>query len=585
MRTVRRLIGFLREPWRLVTIAIGLGWATTVSWVALISTSAYLISNAALHPSVAELQVAIVGVRFFGISRAVFRYLERLVSHTVTFRLLAEMRTWLYEKIEPLVPAGLGDQKSGELYSRLAGDIETLQDFYVRVVAPPLVALLTSVAVLWFFGRWSVWMALVLLGFQILTGVVTPLVVRQLGASSSRRIAIEREKMASLIVDGVQGNADIQAFGLGERIMEEFVASQGRIDAAERGQNLLSGAHAALMGFGVNLAGFIILIVAIPLVNDGALDGRLLAVVVLGALASFEAILPLPTAFQNLEENIQVGERLFELADREPPVVEIGDQTLDVVEIHLEIEDLSFAYSQMGGKVLEDFNLDLPQGKKIAIVGPSGVGKTTILNLLLRFWPLEKGAIRINGEDIRSFGLEAVRGLYSYVPQNPFIFNASVAENIRIGDPSASLIEVAKAADQAGLGEFIADLPDGFNTLAGEFGVMLSGGQRQRLAIARAMIRQAPILLLDEPAENLDQMTADRVVKNLFKTQTVQSVIVITHQLKGLEQMDEILVMQDHRVVERGAHKELIEKQGVYMKMLADSRETIYSSVEPPTDC
>jgi len=575
MSTIRRLLGFLREPLRLVVLAVGLGWATSVSWVALISTSAYLISYAALHPSVAELQVAIVGVRFFGISRAVFRYLERLISHTVTFRVLAKMRTWVYEKIEPLVPAGLGDQKSGDLYTRLAGDIEVLQDFYVRVVAPPLVAILTSMAVMWFFGRWSVWMALLVLGFQILTGVVTPLVVRRAGAASSRKIAHEREEMASLIVDGVQGSADIQAFVLGEMMVSNFTASQEGLAAAERKQNLISGAHAALVGLGVNLAAFCILMVAIPLVNDGILDGRLLAVVVLGSLVSFEAILPLPTAFQNLEESVQVGKGLFELADRESPVVDTGKMPLKVESVHLQINGLSFAYSQSDVKVLSGFELNLPQGKQMAIVGPSGVGKTTILNLLLRFWPFSEGSIRVNGEDIRTYPLEDVRSLFSNVPQNPFIFNASLAENIRIGNPMANDDAVVKAAEQAGLGEFFTTLPLGFNTLAGEFGVMLSGGQRQRLALARALVRQAPIYLLDEPTENLDSITAENVLSALFIHLAGKSVLMITHQLRGLAHMDEILVMQDHRVVERGQHEDLLARGGVYAQMMETSQVKI----------
>jgi thiol reductant ABC exporter CydC subunit len=576
MKTIWRLLGFLRKPWKLVLLAVSLGWATTVSWVALISTSAYLISYAALQPSIAELQVAIVGVRFFGISRAVFRYLERLVSHTVTFRLLARMRTWLYKKIEPLVPAGLGDQKSGDLYSRLSGDIETLQEFYVRVVAPPLVAILSSIAVLWFFGRWSSGMTLVLFSFQMLTGVVTPLVVRRVGASSSRDIITGQEALSNLIVDGVQGSADIFAFGLRDQFISDFAARQKRIEIAERKHNILMGVHAALVGWGINLVGFLLLLMAIPMVNQGVLDGRLLAVVVLGALASFEAITPLPTAFQNLEANIQVGERLFELSDRQPLIVEQGEKHLDTTSAGIRIEKLSFAYNHIAGLVLEDLDLYLPQGKKVAVVGPSGAGKSTIINLLMRFWPFEHGEIRINGIDIREYSLEEVRGLFSYVPQNPFIFNASLVENIRIGNPDASMDEVRFAVEKAGLNEFISTLPAGYDTLAGEFGEMLSGGQRQRLALARALVRNAPIYLLDEPTENLDPVTSDFVIGSFLDQLSTKSVLMITHQFYGLEMMDEILVMQGHRVVERGSLDSLLEQRGQFASMLEISKAEIY---------
>ena len=575
MSSFQRLLGFLRQPWRLVLLAVSLGWITTISWVALISSSAYLISYAALHPSVAELQVAIVGVRFFGISRAVFRYLERLVSHTVTFKVLAGMRVWLYERIEPLVPAGLEDQKSGDLYNKISGDIETLQDFYVRVVAPPLVAFLSSLMVLLFLGIISAKLAVLLFGFQVLAGVVTPLVVRELGAGSSRAIAKGREELANLIVDGVQGSADIQVFGQQTRLLLEFAEGQSRVDEAESRQNLILGGHTALVGLAINLAAFLILIVAIPMVNRGVMDGRLLAVVVLGALASFEAITPLSSAFQNLEESLKVGEGLFDLADRKPRVLDSGTLELEREKVDLKIKKLSFAYSQNGPEAVSNVELDLPQGKKVAILGPSGAGKSTILNLLLRLWPYEKGEISINGVDIREFRLDEVRKIFSYVPQNPFIFNTTLGENVRLGNPQASDEKVNLALEKASLRKFVHGLPDGLDTMAGEFGVMLSGGQRQRLVLARALVRDAPIYLLDEPTENLDPVNAGFVLGSFLDQLSRKSVLMITHQFWGLEKMDEILVMQGNMVVERGNHYSLLQLGKIYAWMVDQSRKTV----------
>ncbi|MBN2044738.1 MAG: thiol reductant ABC exporter subunit CydC [Anaerolineales bacterium] len=575
MRTILRLLGFLREPWRLVALAVSLGWATTVSWIALISTSAYLISYAALHPSVAELQVAIVGVRFFGISRAVFRYLERVVSHTVTFRVLAEMRVWLYEKIEPLVPAGLEDQRSSELYSKIAGDIETLQDFYVRVVAPPLVAILSSMAVLWFLGSLSAQMALVLLVFQVITGVAAPLAARKLGAASSRVIGKGRETLANLIVDGVQGSAEIQVYGLQGRYLSKFLEIRQRIKRAERAQNRIQSAMAALVVLGINLATFFLLMIAIPMVNQGGLDGKLLAVIVLGTLASFEAITPLPNAFQNLTESIQVGEGLFELADRSIPVIETGIRTVSSGEVDLRIKNLTFTYRPNTLPVISGFNLDLPQGKKVAILGPSGAGKSTIINLLLRLWPFDQGEIRLSGVDIQEYSLENLRRVFGYVPQNPFIFNTSLSENVRVGRPHATEEEIFLALEKAGLGLFVEGLPDGLETMTGEFGVMLSGGQRQRLALARALVRDAPIYLLDEPTENLDAVNAELVLNTFLDQLSDKSVLMISHRFLWLEKLDEILVMQDHRVVEQGHHDDLMRLNGVYARMFEQSKNVI----------
>ena len=575
MSTFTRLLGFLRQPWRMVALAVALGWATTVSWIALISTSAYLISYAALQPSIAELQVAIVGVRFFGISRAALRYLERLVSHTVTFRLLARLRTWLYERIEPLAPAGLTGRRSGDLLNTVVADIETLQEFYVRIVAPPVVALLSSVGVLWFFGSWSGWFVLIILGFQLLAGVAVPLAVRRLGAVPGAAIGLSRAAQANLIVDGVQGSADVLAFNHSGRMQAELQTLVAAEVNAENRQNLVLGGHAALVGLSVNLMAVVLLGAAIPLVSDGSLDGRLLAVVVLGAVASFEAILPLPQAFQNLEESLQAGRRVFALADTTPLVEEQGANLKRAGIPHLSVEKLSFAYSQDEPAVLDGLDLELLPSKKVAILGPSGSGKSTIANLLLRFWDYHQGEIRWNGEDLRSLDGEQVRSQISYLPQNPFLFNATIAENIRIGKPDANQDEIAAAGRAAGLDEFIQTLPQGYETLAGEFGVLLSGGQRQRLALARAFVRDAPLYLLDEPTANLDPVTEDEIIRSVLARVAGKSLIWISHRLGGLEAMDEIVVLQNGRVVEHGPHAELSSGDSHYTRLMRFQQDSL----------
>ena len=575
MSTFKRLIGFLRQARRMVALAVALGWATTVSWIALISTSAYLISYAALQPSIAELQVAIVGVRFFGIARAVLRYLERIVSHTVTFRLLARLRTWLYEKIEPLAPAGLTERRSGDLLNNVVNDIETLQEFYVRIVAPPVVALLSSVGVLWFFGRWSGWFVLIIMGFQLLAGVALPLAVRRLGAGPGAQIGSSRAAQANLIVDGVQGSADIRAYDRTARMNADLDALIAAEAKAEGRQNLVLGGHAAVVGLSVNLMAVVLLAAAIPMVADGRLDGRLLAVVILGAVASFEAILPLPQAFQNLEESLQAGRRLFDLAEIPPLVADEGADLERSGAADISIKNLTFAYSQYNPDVLAGLNLDLHPGKKVAIVGPSGSGKSTIANLLLRFWDYRQGEILWNGAELRSLDAEQVRSQVSYLPQNPFLFNATIAENIRIGKPDANQEEIAAAAQAAGLDNFIRSLPQGYDTLAGEFGILLSGGQRQRLALARAFVRNAPLYLLDEPTANLDPLTEEEIIHSVLARVKDRSLIWITHRLAGLDAMDEVVVIRAGRVVERGTHAELASGDTRYARMRQFQRDSL----------
>lgn len=572
MNIARKLIQFLIGFRKWVLLSIVLSWATVVSWVALISTSAYLISYAALQPSVSELQVAIVGVRFFGISRGVFRYLERLVSHTITFKLLAKIRVWLYDHLELLAPAQLQERRGGDLLSTIIGDVETLQDFYIRVVAPPLVAILSATGVLWFFGRWSVSFALILALFQVFTGVVVPLLTRKLGKKPGKALIESRAEISAMATEIVHGHADILAFQREEDWEKQFAARINTQKDAEFSLNRLQSLHSGLVAVGINLSTVFLLWAAIPLIRSGELDGRLLSVVVLGSLASFDAILPLPEAFLSLEQSIQAGRRLFKIIHLQPAVDEdVGSEILEAFSA-LEIKNLSFAYSH-NNSILCNLNLSLSAGKKLAIVGPSGAGKSTILNLLLRFWDYNSGEILFNGVDLKAINPGEWRKLLSYVPQESIIFNVSIAENIRIGKPNASKLEIEEAARRANIHKFILSLPAGYETLAGEQGALLSGGERQRLGIARAVVRNAPIMLLDEPTANLDQVNEQNVVDSILKASEGRSLVWVSHRLTGLDRMDEILVLEGGTVVESGDHESLLKLGGYYAKMVVSERE------------
>lgn len=574
MKTTWRLLHFVDRVKGLVALSIGLGWATAVSWIALVSTSAWLISYAALQPSIADLQVAIVGVRFFGISRGVFRYLERLVSHTVTFRLLARLRVWLYEKIEPQAPAGLADESSGDLLTTLVDDIETLREFYIRVAAPPLVALFSSVLILAFIGQWSIWFTLTLLFFQLMAGIVLPLTARQLGKSAGREVVRTKSGFSRLAVDVSQGNADIVLNGLKQDYLKRVDGFLGKEVRAEESQNLILGIQAGLTALLINGSVIFLLILAIPMVSGGYLDGRLLAVIVLGALASFETILPLGEAFQRLEESLVTGKRIFRLADQETPPAEID--FVHPADDGVRFVKVDFAYSPESEPILRDFSLQLEPGKKVAVVGPSGAGKSTIVNLLLNFWSPSLGELLIKGKEIHCVDPESVRSLFAYLPQNPFLFNTSIIENIRIGSPSASVEEVSIAAQKAGLTDFILDLPDQYETMVGEHGMLLSGGQRQRLALARAFIRKAPFMILDEPTANLDRLTGRAILKSVLADLDGQGLLLISHDLWGLAEMDEILVLDNGRVLERGTHTELLELGGWFSRLHTDQRDILF---------
>lgn len=573
MGVVIRLLSLLKGYQKWVIMAIFLGWATVISWIALISTSAYLISYAALHPSVAELQVAIVGVRFFGIARGIFRYLERMVSHTITFKLLARLRVWFYNAIEPLAPANLIENKSGDMVSRMVGDIETLQEFYVRVVAPPVVALFTGIGVLWFFGRLDQKFALTLLSFQICTGVLIPILILIISKNPAKRLIASRGSLQALLLDGLQGGGEIVVNNQEHNYLNIIRSLGDEFASSQREMNFIQGLHIAIIVLLVNIVVVVMLIQGIPLVINGSLDGRLLAVVILGALASFEAILPLPQAFQNLGVSFEAGRRIFDLFwDEKIPVCE-KQRLTDLAISSIEFKDVGFSYSHQGGKILENIDFEITPGKKIAIVGLNGAGKSSIFNILLRYWDYGKGEIVINGHDLRSIKEDDVRKLIALVNQKPFFFNTTITENLKIAKPNANSDEIIMATTLSLIHDEILTFPDGYDTRIGNEGFNLSGGQRQRLAIARAILKGSPLLCLDEPTVNLDPILSEKVIRSIIKFFNEKSLILATHDLTGLDQMDEILVLHCGKILERGNHAELLEINGYFTQMFRNERE------------
>lgn len=565
MKTFRRLLSFVLPLWPRVLLASLLGALTIGASISLMSTSAYLISMAALHPSIAEISVAVVGVRFFGIARGVFRYLERLASHSMTFKVLARLRVWFYQALEPLAPARLVSSHSGDLLNRVMADIETLDNLYVRVLAPPLVALIVVLAMAVFMGSFAPILGAVLTVFLLVVGLGLTLLSLRLNREPGRRLTDERSRLRTDLVDGIQGLPDLIAFGR-ENTWLEKIRLTGRSYAAiqtrmARLGGLQAGLNSFLMGAGV----WLLLAFSIPLVQNGSLRGVYLAVIVLGAMASFEAVQNLPQAAGLLEANLQSARRLFELADSAPAVNEPAEALPRPAGPDLRVRGLSFAYEDR--LTLDGVDFDLPAGKRMAIVGPSGAGKSTLVNLLMRFWEFSQGAIELDGKDIRLYAPAEARRTFSLVSQGTYLFNASLSENLRLAQPDAGPAEIEAACRVAGLHEFIESLPKGYETLIGERGWQLSGGERQRLAIARALLRDAPLLVLDEATANLDSITECQVLNAIEAAAAGRAALTITHRLAGLEQMDEILVLRAGQVVERGRHAGLLAQAGYYRRM------------------
>jgi len=574
-----RLIRLASEMWSWGALAALAGAAAVLCGVGLMATSAMIISLAALHPSIALLQVPIVGVRFFGIGRGVFRYLERYLSHEATFRLLAELRTWFYQALEPLAPARLMHYRSGDLLARILSDIQSLENFYVRALAPPLTAALALAVVLIFVVSFSLQLGLILLLFWLVAGIGMPLLAGWLGKPVGFQLIEQRSDLNSAAVDFIQGLADLLAFTQGERASQDLERhSEALLDALQRLAAIASLQNAG-MSLLANLGMWSVLMLSIPLVNGGGLDGVYLAALALAALTSFEALNPLPAAAQYLESNQQAARRLFEIVDAEPEVNDIAWPHSLPLSFDLQVRNLCFRYPD-GTVALEDVTFDLPARKRVAIVGASGAGKSTLVNLLVRFWDYQDGEILLAGRPLKDYAQEGLRARIAVVPQNSYLFSATLRDNLRIANPRASDEDIFRAASLAGIHEFIQGLPQGYDTWAGEQGLKLSGGERQRIALARALLRQAALLILDEGMANLDALTELQALQAVYRSTEEQSLLMITHRLVGMELMDEILVMQKGRVIERGAHQELLELGGLYYRMnaLAEARTSISRS-------
>lgn len=564
-----RLLQFLKGNWHRVALSVLLSSITILASVALMGTSAWLISTAAIAVSVADLGVSTVGTRFFGITRAIFRYLERLVSHDVTFRLLAKLRVWFYEKLEPLAPARLMNFRSGDLLARIIGDVETLENFYVRVVSPPLTAIVVGVFTAIFLASFYPLLAPVYLTFYLSLGLFLPILAQTTSRKSAEQTISLRADLQTRLVDGIQGMADLIAYGRADERLKQIASNADEYGNAQRRMARVTGIHSAIGTLLTNLGMWTILFLTIPQIINGEIAGPMLASLTLLTLASFEAVTPLPLAAQMWNSAREAARRLFEVVDTEPEIKDdIRYSKIDERVSSIEFSNIAFTYPSQSTSALQNLTFDLRPSTSIAIVGPSGAGKSTIANLLLRFWDYQVGEITLGGESLKEQNQDQVRERIGYVSQNTYFFNTSIYENLRFARRKVTREEVEAACKSAQIHEFIMSLPKGYDTLIGEHGLRLSGGERQRLAIARALIKDAPILILDEPTANLDPLTEQQVLETLFKVMKQKTSLLITHRLIGLENVDEIVVMNHGQIIEHGTHADLANKDSFYRRLL-----------------
>lgn len=577
MNTGYRLLKLIMPTWPVMVLAVLFGVLTVGAGVGLMTTSAFLIASAALHPPVSALAVAVVGVRFFGLSRAVFRYAERYISHDVTFRLLSRIRIWFYAAVEPLAPAGLQGIGSGDLFSRITGDVDTLQYFYLRAVAPVVIAGLVLAGMCILLSGFNPLLIYVIAGAFLCLGALLPIIMNKAGSRISRSLPNARGQLETVVMDYIQGLNELVASSRAALQTEKIVLANNQLNKLQKKAAGIAALSDALSNLLMNLAVWFTLLLTIPLVHKGQLDGVYLAVVVLAVQSCFEAALPLPLAVFYVGESIAAAGRLFAIADTRPAVIDKAKPAPVAAIPSIEIKGLSFGYGE-AATVLDNISLLLTPGKRMAIVGPSGAGKSTIAALLLRFWDYETGSICLDGKEIKEFPPDMVRQLFGIVNQQAYLFNATIRDNILMARPDAGDAELKRAVRTAGLDELLKKLPDGWDTFVGQHGHSLSGGERQRIAIARAVLKNAPVLIMDEPTRGLDPVTEHEVMASVQSLMSEKSIILITHRLTGLEHMDEILVLERGRIIERGRQKELLNRRGLFYRMWQLQQDVLYQS-------
>jgi thiol reductant ABC exporter CydC subunit len=551
-----------------LALATLLGAGAVAAAIGLIATSAWLISRSAQRPQESAVAIAIVGVQFFALSRGLCRYAERVVGHDAAFRVLSDLRVSVYERLEQLAPLGLPAFGSGDLLARLIGDIDSLQDLLLRVVPPFAIALLVGAATVGLVWWMLPAAGLILLVALLLAGTLVPWLTGTLAARTEARQAAARGELTSSVVDLIEGAPELAVNGATAEQLERALAADAELTQLAGTAARTAGIGQGLGSLCVGLAMWGALVVGVSAVHEGRLEGVLLAGIVLIPLVAFELVTGLPSATQTLQRVRRSAARVFEVMNTPASVSEPAHPVALAPPPHsLRVRDLSYSYPGARSWALAGVDLDLSPGRRVAVVGPSGAGKSTLAAVLLRFLAYDGGSVMLDGVEISELAGDESRRVVGLVAQDAHVFDSTLEENLRLAKRDATRTELCSALDSARLLDWTTRLPAGLDTEVGERGARMSGGQRQRLAIARALLADFPVLILDEPGEHLDTQTADAIVVDLLAITEGRTTLLITHRLAGLQDVDEVLVLDHGRVRERGTHNALIALGGRYAAM------------------
>ena len=573
MRELTFFIKLFGSHFKWMILGTGLGLLAMISAIGLLALSGWFISAAAyagLTATTAQLFNFFhpgIGVRLFAIGRTLARYAERIVTHDVTFRILQSLRSWFYMHLEPLAPARLMMLRSADVLNRIVADIDALDNLYLRVLSPSIVALATSMLVVTFLWIFDPLIALSVAMFLVIAAIGVSAVVLLLAGSAGRELAHHTSDLRIRIVDALQGLPELLVFGAYRQQIESVKQSNLALLKIQLRMSHIRGLSFALITIFSGLAVLSTLYLAVILVNRETLDGAVLALVILTVMASFEAIFPLPLAYQYLGQTQEAGRRLLELVETEPQVTFPDQSSVLDRQFSVTFERVSFRYYEQAPWALRNVEFHIPAGQRVAVIGETGSGKSTLMHLLTRFWNPVSGHIRLAENEICSFSEADLRRFISVVSQQPHMFNATLKDNLLLACPGASDDELLTALNAAQLLEFVKELPDGLNTWTGEAGQLLSGGQARRVAVARAILHNAPLWVLDEPTEGLDPITEKHMMQALKQQTAGRTLLLITHRLIDLDWMDHILMLDHGRVIAQGNHEELLKNNRRYAEL------------------
>ncbi len=575
MKVIRQLLSFATPYRGMIGLGALLSTLTVYSNVGLMTFSAFLLSWSALAPTVLALMTTIGAVRFFGLSRAVFRYLERYINHRTTLNILAGIRVWLYQKIEKKNPGTLTSTGEDRLFSELTADVELLKDFYLRVLLPPLTAFLAMLGISAVLFWLKPHLAFVFIAFYLLIGIGIPLLNRywySRGSIAESNAALETE-----LSDSLHGLTEILAYQRTEAQLSRVAKASAKLTSIKEHMAGKDALSSILTTFLSHLAALTMIILALPLVTEGRLEPVWFAALILGVLSSFEAAGPLAQVFPYWQESLAAGSHLLEYTSTEEettshPSFSIVDPILTEYR-GINVEELSFTYPGMSRPALSNISFKLQPGKRVGIIGPSGSGKSTLIHLLLHYWDDYQGTICFNGQEIRDLSRDDLWAQIGVVSRQTHLFHATLRENLLLAKPEASDEELLAVLEKVRLLPLIQSLPEGLNSSIGEEGSKLSGGQRQLLAIARAFLKNSPLLLLDEATEGLVGETAEAVLGAIEQLMAGRTTLMVTHRLSDIRLADELIVLQEGVCIEQGSPEDLLKNEGLYHYLLELEKE------------